>query len=57
MEVEMKIRGLMMDPSTNLPIVVLKDVNGGAVRTRPEAGGSYRFLQNLFATDRYSSVD
>ena len=31
MEVEMKIRGLMMDPSTNLPIVVLKDVNGGAV--------------------------
>ena len=28
MEVEMKIRGLMMDPSTNLPIVVLKDVNG-----------------------------
>ena len=31
MEVEMKIRGLMMDPSSNLPIVVLKDVNGGAV--------------------------
>lgn len=31
MEVEMKIRGLMMDPSTNLPIVVLKDVEGGAV--------------------------
>ena len=31
MEVEMKIRGLMMDPSTNLPIVVLKDVNGSAV--------------------------
>src|SRR5215813_6457373 len=31
MEVEMKIRGLMMDPSTQLPIVVLKDVNGGAV--------------------------
>lgn len=31
MEVEMKIRGLMMDPTTNLPIVVLKDVNGGAV--------------------------
>ena len=31
MEVEMKIRGLMMDPSSNLPIVVLKDVNGGSV--------------------------
>ena len=28
MEVEMKIRGLMMDPLSNLPIVVLKDVNG-----------------------------
>jgi hypothetical protein len=26
MEVEMKIRGLMMDPTTNMPIVVLKDV-------------------------------
>lgn len=31
MEVEMKIRGLMMDPVTNMPIVVLKDVNGSAV--------------------------
>ena len=28
MEVEMKIRGLMMDPVTNMPIVVLKDVSG-----------------------------
>ncbi len=26
MEVEMKIRGLMMDPVTNMPIVVLKDL-------------------------------
>ena len=31
MEVEMKIRGLMMDPGTNQPIVILKDVNGPAV--------------------------
>ena len=31
MEVEMKIRGLMMDPVTNMPIVILKDVNGDAV--------------------------
>lgn len=31
MEVEMKIRGLMMDPVTNMPIVVLKDVRGSAV--------------------------
>ena len=31
MEVEMKIRGLMMDPATNMPIVVLKDVQGNAV--------------------------
>lgn len=31
MEVEMKIRGLMLDPVTNSPIVVLKDVQGQAV--------------------------
>jgi len=31
MEVEMKIRGLMMDPVTSNPIVVLKDVNGTAI--------------------------
>lgn len=31
MEVEMKIRGLMMDPMTNMPIVVLKDVGSDAV--------------------------
>jgi bifunctional DNase/RNase len=31
MEVEMKIRGLMMDPVTNMPIVVLKDVSGESV--------------------------
>jgi uncharacterized protein len=31
MEVEMKIRGLMMDPVTNMPIVILKDVNGNTV--------------------------
>src|SRR5882724_6149285 len=31
MEVEMKIRGLMMDPVTNMPIVVLKDVRGQSI--------------------------
>jgi len=31
MEVEMKIRGLMMDPVTNIPIVILKDINGATV--------------------------
>jgi bifunctional DNase/RNase len=31
MEVEVKIRGLMMDPVTNMPIVVLKDVTGGSI--------------------------
>ena len=31
MEVEMTIRGLMMDPVTNMPIVVLKDVGGDTV--------------------------
>lgn len=31
MEVEMKIRGLMMDPVTNMPIVILKDVNSSSI--------------------------
>lgn len=31
MEIEMKIRGLMMDPVTNMPIVVLKDVGGDSI--------------------------
>ena len=31
MEVEMKIRGLMMDPVTNMPIVVLKDIAGSTI--------------------------
>jgi uncharacterized protein len=31
MDVEMKIRGLLVDPVTNMPIVVLKDVNGSAI--------------------------
>ena len=31
MEIEVKIRGLMMDPVTNMPIVILKDVGSNAV--------------------------
>lgn len=31
MEVEMKIRGLMMDPVTNMPVVILKDTEGNSV--------------------------
>jgi len=31
MEVEMTIRGLLMDPVTNMPIVVLKDIGGDTV--------------------------
>jgi uncharacterized protein len=31
MEVEMKIRGLMMDPVTNMPIVILKDIASDSV--------------------------
>jgi len=31
MEIEMKIRGLMMDPVTNMPIVILKDIDGNSV--------------------------
>jgi hypothetical protein len=31
MEIEMKIRGLMMDPVTNMPIVILKDIAGNSI--------------------------
>jgi hypothetical protein len=31
MEIEMKIRGLMVDPATNSPIVILKDAQGDTV--------------------------
>jgi uncharacterized protein len=31
MELEMKIRGLMMDPVTNMPIVILKDLSSSTV--------------------------
>jgi hypothetical protein len=31
MDIEVRIRGLMMDPSTNMPIVVLKDTRSDAV--------------------------
>lgn len=31
MDIEVRIRGLMMDPSTNMPIVVLKDVASDTV--------------------------
>jgi bifunctional DNase/RNase len=31
MDVEVRIRGLMMDPATNMPIVVLKDVSTDSV--------------------------
>ncbi|MBI4891691.1 MAG: bifunctional nuclease family protein [Acidobacteria bacterium] len=31
MEIEMKIRGLMMDPVTNMPIVILKDSGGAQI--------------------------
>jgi len=30
-EVEMKIRGLMMDPITNMPIVILKEASGSNI--------------------------
>src|SRR5271169_2059118 len=31
MELEVKIRGLMMDPVTNMPVVVLKETSGSGV--------------------------
>ena len=49
MEVEMKIRGLMMDPVTNMPIVILKDVNGN---TRAPHLGRHLRSQRHRARDR-----
>src|SRR5215475_15794555 len=31
MDIEVRIRGLMLDPATNMPIVVLKDVSSDTV--------------------------
>jgi uncharacterized protein len=31
MELEVKIRGLMMDPATNMPVVVLKEIQGSGI--------------------------
>jgi len=31
LEIEVRIRGLMMDPVTNMPIVILKDINGESI--------------------------
>ena len=31
MDIEVRVRGLMMDPATNMPIVVLKDTASDAV--------------------------
>ena len=31
MDIEVRIRGLMMDPATNMPIVMLKDVASDSV--------------------------
>lgn len=31
MEIEMRIRGLMMDPAANTPIIILKDVNSDSM--------------------------
>jgi bifunctional DNase/RNase len=30
-EIEMKIRGLMMDPMTNMPVVILKEASGNGI--------------------------
>ena len=31
MEIEMKIRGLMVDPVTNTPIIILRDASGNSI--------------------------
>jgi uncharacterized protein len=50
MEVEMKIRGLMMDPVTNMPIVVLKDIAGNSIL--PSGWVSTRRMRSLSKSKR-----
>ena len=47
MEIEMKIRGLMMDPVTNMPIVILKDLNGNTVTFQYLADGSLLYVDTI----------
>jgi hypothetical protein len=60
MEVEMKIRGLMMDPVTNMPIVILKDVNGATVLPiwvgMPEANAWWTVFRQAMTADAEKSV-
>jgi uncharacterized protein len=52
MEIEMKIRGLMVDPSTNAPIVILKDVSSDTVL--PIWVGPPEFNAILFEVEKAS---
>ena len=50
MEIEMKIRGLMIDPSANTPIVILKDINKLALeieKIAPQRPMTHDLLKNV----------
>lgn len=53
MEVEMKIRGLLMDPVTNSPIVVLKDVGSDTVL--PIWVGAFEAQAIAFEIEKFST--
>ncbi len=53
MEVEMKIRGLLMDPVTNSPIVVLKDVGSDTVL--PIWVGAYEAQAIAFEIEKFAT--
>jgi bifunctional DNase/RNase len=54
MEVEMKIRGLMMDPVTNMPIVILKD--SGSDSVLPIWVGIYKVVVTELREDTFYAV-
>ena len=51
MQVEMTIKGLMVDPITNMPIVILKDQDGQ--RVLPDLGWCLRGERDCAADREY----
>jgi bifunctional DNase/RNase len=54
MDIEVRIRGLMVDPATNMPIIVLKDVNSDAVM--PIWVGAYEANAIAFEIEKVSAA-
>ena len=56
MTIEMKIKGLMIDPITNMPIVILKDAKGKKI-LHHHHGGTYGCLSLVGEHGRHPGPD